>query len=184
MLKQIFIPVAAFAITAVGASAFTGVGTDWIKNSDLSLSDSQISALDEAREIRSAAQVQAKKVLESAGIDQEKILEIHKVMNESHKQNHEAVNEAVTNNDYNAFMLAVEGTLIAEKITSEADFTKYVEAQALIKSGDKDGAKTILQDLGITGPKGSMMGKSRGMREGFSGPDQERGSNGRQSAES
>jgi hypothetical protein len=171
MLKQILIPVAAFAVTAVGASAFTG--PEWLANSNLDLSDSQVSALEEAREIRTSAQEEAKAVLEKAGLDQTKMREIHEAMRESRQEKHEAVESAFENNDYEAFKVAVADTPMAEKITSEADFEKLAEAHELRESGDKDGAKAIMEDLGITGPKGGMMGEGRGMHEGFGGPDRD-----------
>lgn len=181
MLKQILIPVAAFAVTAVGASAFTG-NTDWLKNTDLDLTDSQISALEEAREIRTSADEEAKVVLEEAGLDQTKMREIHEAMRESHKESHEAIRSAIEADDYNAFVTAVADTPMAEQITSESDFAKLVEAHELMEGGDKDGAKEIMEELGLTGPGLGMMG-GKGMG-GFGGPDHERERSDRQSAES
>ena len=48
MLKEIFIPVAAFAVTVTGASAFNA---DMLDKLDLDLTDTQISALEEAHEL-------------------------------------------------------------------------------------------------------------------------------------
>lgn len=181
MVKQIVIPVAAFALTAVGASAFTG-GTNWLSNSDLDLSDSQISALEEVQEIRTSAREEVQMVLEEAGLDQAKMKEIHEAARESQKDTRQAVETALAENDYEAFLVAVADAPLAEVITSESDFIKLVEAHELMESGDKEGALAIIEDLGI---KGFGLGMMEGrMMKGFGGPGREHGSSDRQSAES
>jgi len=58
MIKQLIIPVAAFAVTATAVSAFN---TDFLESIDVDLTDDQISALVESREIIEEAQTKAKK---------------------------------------------------------------------------------------------------------------------------
>ena len=147
MLKQLFIPVALFALSATGASAYSG--TSMVESLDLGLSQTQVSALQEAREVRSTSRVEAKKILQDAGITKTKMKEIRKAVRTEVKAHFSAVKTAVTNNDYNAFKTAVAGTKMAEKVASEADFAKLVQAQALFKSGDKEGAKKLMNELGF-----------------------------------
>lgn len=147
MIKQILIPVAAFAVTATGASAFMGGGSTWLENANIT--DEQKSALQTAREIRTEAHEEAKAVLEAAGLDKEKMKELHEVMHEARKEQHEAMKTALEANDYEAFVKAIADSPLAEKITSEADFAKLAEAHQLMKDGDRDGAKEIMKELGL-----------------------------------
>lgn len=154
MLKQIMIPVAAFALTVTGASAFSGNG--WLKNVDLT--DAQVSALEQAKEIRTSAHDKAEQVLTDAGIDKEKMNEVRSAMHEGRMEHHEAVETAIENNDYNAFVAAIRDTPLAEKITSRADFEKMVEAHTLKESGDREGARTIFKELGLERMNGNHGG--------------------------
>ena len=67
MIKQIVIPAAAFLMTATAVSAYSN--PDWLHNLDIDLTDDQVSALEEAHEIRQAADEEARQVLENAGLD-------------------------------------------------------------------------------------------------------------------
>ncbi|MFM2383560.1 MAG: hypothetical protein RIQ72_132 [Candidatus Parcubacteria bacterium] len=71
------------------------------------------------------------------------------------KQKHEAIDAAITSANYSAFVTAAAGGPLEGKIT-EAQFPKFVEAHKLMKAGDKDGAKTIMKELGIKAPRGFM----------------------------
>lgn len=158
MLKQIMVPVAAFAITVTGASAFSGNG--WLKNLDLT--DAQVSALEQVKEIHTSAHDKAEQVLTDAGIDKEKMREIHGAMREGRMEHHEAVETAIENNDYNAFVTAIADTPLADKITSQADFEKMIEAHTLKESGDRVGAQTIFKELGLEGMNGNHGGSHKG----------------------
>lgn len=147
MLKQLFIPVALFALSATGASAYSG--TSMVESLNLGLSQTQISALQEAREVRSTSRVDAKKILQDAGITKDKLKEIRTALKTKIKAHVQAVKTAVTNNDYAAFKTATAGTKMAEKVSSEEDFAKFVQATVLFKAGDKAGAKEILTELGF-----------------------------------
>ncbi len=162
MLKQIFIPVAALAITASAASAFTG--GDMLEKLNISLTDTETAALEEAREIRETAHEEAKAVLEKAGITDERMKEIHGAMREAHKAEREAVRAAVEANDYEAFKTAVTNSPMATEIDTAEKFAKLVEAHELRENGDLDGAKAIMEELGLKGPHmgGQGMGGGRG----------------------
>jgi hypothetical protein len=169
MLKQILVPVAAFAVTVVGASAFTG--NDWVSKLDSGLTDAQTSALEEAREIREDAREKALTVLEKAGIDDTKMREVHAGMRGLMQAHHEAVESAIESGNYTAFLEAVKDTPMAEVINTEAEFKKLQEAHELRESGDFDEAREIMEELGMPG-RGGMMGEGRmggGMRGGMSG---------------
>lgn len=86
-----------------------------------------------------------------------------------HKEVRTASHTAIENNDYNAWATAVAGTSIAEKIDS-SNFSQFVEAQNLRESGDHEGARTIMEGLGIEKPhkgkKGGFRGERHSEREG------------------
>lgn len=166
MIKQIMIPLAAFAVTVTAASAFTG--SDWMQNLDVDLTDAQISALEEAHEIRQTAAEQAQEVLEEAGVDEELMKEIHEAHRENQRANHEAIKTAINNKDYNAFITAIADTPMSEVIDTEAEFEKIKEAHNLRETGDFEAAQSIMSELGLEGPHGGMMGGEG--RDGFGGP--------------
>ncbi len=164
MLKQLFIPIAALAITVTTASAFTG--TDWMSKLDISLTPTEQTALEEARAIRDEANEEAESVLEAAGIDDKRMKEIHDAMRESHEETQTAIKAAIKANDYEAYKTAVADTPMADQIDTAEKFAQLVEAHTLMDSGDHDGAKAIMETLGIKGPHGGgmMPGGNRGSR--------------------
>lgn len=166
MIKQIMIPVAAFAITVTGASAFN---SDMLSKIDVDLTSSQVSALEQADQIRQTARDEAQQVLSDAGIDDEKMKEIRDVTREVRDTQHEAVKTAVDNDDYDAFLTAIADSPLADAINSEADFETFKEAQQLRESGDHEGAQELMSELGIEkpaghGPRGDEMGGEHGPR--------------------
>lgn len=145
-IKSVLIPVAAFAVTVTGVSAF---------NSDLlvkaGLSDEQIDAFEEAKELRESGDKDgARDVLKEAGIDETVMDKLRGAMREKHS----AVKEAVESNDFEAFKVAVAGSPLAEIIDTKEEFAKFVEAHNLMKDGNREGAKTIFDELGIEGREG------------------------------
>ncbi|OGG41791.1 hypothetical protein A2837_01085 [Candidatus Kaiserbacteria bacterium RIFCSPHIGHO2_01_FULL_46_22] len=143
-LRSVLIPVAAFAVTVTGASAF---------NSELlqkaGLTEDQISAFEEAKELREAGDLDAARdVLEEAGVDEGVMERLRDTMHGHHK----ALRAAIEDNDYEAFREAIEGSPLADIINTEEEFERFVEAHNLIKNGDKESAKEIFDDLGIEGP--------------------------------
>lgn len=82
-------------------------------------------------------------------------------LREAHKAHHEAMHTALLANDYNAFKTAIAAMPKppnAPEIT-EATFNKLVEAERLRQSGDKEGAKKIMDELGFTHPGKGGRGK-------------------------
>lgn len=67
------------------------------------------------------------------------------------KERRDAVHTAIENNDYSAWATAVAGTPRAEGIDA-TNFSRLVEAHTLREAGDRDGARAILDELGIKPP--------------------------------
>ncbi len=78
-----------------------------------------------------------------------------------HKMTREAAHTAVENNDYAAWVSAVEGGPRADQVDATT-FSKLVEAHNLRESGDHDGARVIMQDLGFKGGPGNHGGQHEG----------------------
>lgn len=168
MLKQILIPVAAFAVTATSAAAFGNID---LSELDIDLSSSEEAALEEARDIRETAREEAQNVLEAAGIDDERMREIHDAMHSARDAHREAVNEALESGDYEDFIAAIADGPLADAITSEADFEKYLEAHELRQAGDFEAAQELFDELGLEGRGEGLGGPGgRGGHKGFGGP--------------
>lgn len=151
MFKQIMIPVAAFAVTATSVSAFN---TDMLDKIDVDLTSSQIAALEEVHDLREsgADRDEVKAVLEAADLDRDTLREIRDATREYKKGVRAEIMTAVEAEDYEAFLEAVEGTRLAGVIDTEAAFERFVEAHDLRDEGDKEGARAILDELGIERP--------------------------------
>lgn len=71
------------------------------------------------------------------------------------------VREAVEAGDYEAFKLAVAGT--PKKEVTQENFNKMVEAHKLMESGDIEGAKKIMNEIGFGGQKEQGVHQRRGI---------------------
>ncbi len=167
--KALLIPLAAFAVTVTGASAFNSEVLE-----KAGLSNDEISAFESAHELRSEGDREgARDVLVEAGVDMETMHKVREAMHEYRSEHKEAVHEAVENNDYEAFLEAVEGSPIADIVTSEDDFDLFVEAHELRAEGDKEAAKEIMAELGFPEKEGRghkyghMQGMMMGEKAGF-----------------
>lgn len=156
MIKHFIIPVAAFAVTATGVSAFN---SDLLEKINIDLTTSQIEALEESHELRHAGDYEAARtVLEEAGIDQDIMHEIRSAMHEYKHEMRDIIHAAIENEDYDTFMTAIADTPLAEHIGSKEDFEQFVAAHELMAAGDFETAHEIFESLGIE-------------RKGHSGPD-------------
>jgi hypothetical protein len=166
--KALLIPVAAFAVTVTGASAFNSEVLE-----KAGLTDTQISAFEQAHELRKEGDRDAaREVIMDAGIDMETMQEVRKAMHEHRKEMRTAIDEAVEDNDYAAFREAVEGSPIGDIVTSEDDFERFSQAHSLRMEGEHEAAREIMEDLGFE-PKGKMKGH-RGMHGEHRGDKGER----------
>lgn len=82
---------------------------------------------------------------------------------EAREAQHDAMHVAIKNNDYSAWAAAAAGTPLADSIT-EANFATFIQAHQLRESGDHEGAKELMDSIGITRPEGGPH-SGRGMHE-------------------
>lgn len=142
LMKTLLIPLAAFAVTVTGASAFNG---DMLKRAGLN--DDQIAAFEQAKELKESGNTEAARdVLLAAGVDEDVIRQVREAMRE-HKND---IHSAIATKDYEAFMGAIEGSAFADMIDTEEEFNRLVEAYELMRDGDRAGAKDIFDELGLT----------------------------------
>lgn len=175
MIKQIMIPVAAFAVTATAVSAFN---TDMLKQIDTDLTPSQLSTLEHVDELRQdgASRDEVHAALDEAGITKDMMRTIRTSLHEHREAMHEAIESALESGNYEAFKTAIVGSHLAESITSEEEFRKMIEAHELRESGDYEAARKIMDELGVERGEGRM--QKGGMR-GFKGDESGFGMGGR-----
>lgn len=143
--KSLLIAIAAFAVTTTGVSAYGGGSI--LNRADLT--DEQRAAIEQARELRAEGELDAARdLLVEAGFDEDTLRSMHRARHEAHSE----MREALQNNDYEAFLAAVEGTPLADIITSEADFEQFREAHELRKDGEWEEAEELFAELGIEHP--------------------------------
>lgn len=160
------IPVAAFAVTVTGASAFS---SEMLEKLDINLTNDQVIALEEAHELKigGADRDEIKLILENAGLDKEVMKEIHKVSHAERAEHRKAIKAAIDSEDYEAYLEAVADTPRADLIDSESKFEKLVEAHQLREAGNHEAAKEIMEDLGFQKPAGHGFGGGhKGSKEG------------------
>jgi hypothetical protein len=140
--KSLLIAIAAFAVTASGVHAYSGTKIF----TRAGLSEDQITAFTQARELRESGNFDgARDVLLEAGINDEVLKSVHQASKAVRLEMQDALNDQ----DYETFVLATEGTDVANIIKTEADFTRLAEAYHLQVAGNAPEAKKILDELGI-----------------------------------
>lgn len=131
-------------------SAGTALAASPLSADMLGLTDDQFEALQEARELRKSGDHEgARELIEEADINLEELKEAVKERREEARAHREEVRAAVDAGDYDAFVDAVGDGPFADKITSEEDFDMLIEARELREAGDHEGAREILDELGI-----------------------------------
>jgi len=68
------------------------------------------------------------------------------------RENFDAIKEAIANNDYEAWKTAMSDHPKAEEFVNEETFAKMVEAYQLREAGDLEGAREIMEQLGLPHP--------------------------------
>jgi hypothetical protein len=110
------------------------------------LTDEQVSAIQEAQELRSAGDfMAARDKLVEAGITEDTLKSIRDAAREARS----AMRQALEDGDYAAFKAAVADSPLGDIITSEADFEQFREAHELRLAGEWAEANDILDGLGI-----------------------------------
>ena len=142
--KALLVPIAAFALTMTSAHAFN---TDVLQKAGLN--EEQIAAFEVAHELQKEGDKNgARDILLAADIDLETMKSIRRVMHEQRHSMQQATHDALAANDFAAFKVAIEGSPIADIVTTEADFAAFREVYHLKQTGEHDAARTMLSELG------------------------------------
>lgn len=143
--KSLLIPIAAFALSATGVSAFN---PDVLQN--VGLSDDQISAFEDARGLRQEGQLEkARDVLKNAGITVETMERMRKAIQKQRETIRTAIDQTVETDNYLAFKEAVVNLPLYDIITSKEDFELFKQAHELHRQGENTQTYTILDELGF-----------------------------------
>jgi hypothetical protein len=143
--KALLIPIAAFALSATTAYAFSPEVLQ-----QAGLTEDQIGAFEDADALRREGDLDgARDVLRSAGIDLSTMETIRETMSARRKEMRTAIDEAIENDDYGAFRKAIEGSPLADIVTSKSDFELFAEAHRFREVGEFQKASAILSDLGF-----------------------------------
>jgi hypothetical protein len=157
--KSLLIAIAALALTASGAQAFSSNALI-----TAGLSEEQQAAFEVARELRHEGDVTAARdVLVEAGIDADTLEKVRTAIHAERHAGHKAMKAALAANDFAAFTTAIKDSPLADVITTEEDFKSFKEAHELMKSGDRDGARVIFDELGVPQPKEGKGHRGHGM---------------------
>lgn len=168
--KALLIPIAAFAVTVTGASAFDSSVLE-----DAGLDTQQVAAFEQAHDLRKDGDRKAARdVLLDAGVDIETMQEVQTAMKAHHAEKKEAVQAALQEGDYDAFLEAVEGSPLAETVDTPEEFALFTEAHDLREAGDKKAAREIMEELGFAGKMHGMQGGGHSMKAGHEGKYGER----------
>lgn len=148
----------AFVIGGVGvSSAYNGL-ENGNSTTRPELTDAQKTILDQMHDLRMDGKFdEANALREQLGFPQMGRGRGQSAEMQAHR---EVVETALENNDYQAFLTAIDGTPREEEMTSEI-FAKMREAHTLREAGDFEGARAIMDELGIGGrgfEKGGMRG--------------------------
>jgi len=159
--KSLLIPLAAFAVAVTGVQAFS---SDILLRAGLN--DEQIAAFEVAKELRKEGDKDgARDILIEAGINEQTMRAIREAMHKEKSAMHEAMKAALEAGDFSAFKLAVEGSPIADIITTEADFTLFKEAHE-----HREAAAAIMEELGFPEHGEAMSGRHGRHLSGFGMP--------------
>ncbi len=117
---------------------------------DRGLTSEQRAVLLQARELRKEGNNdEARALLKDAGLNPKMRHHRMKHMGGAEmRAEHKVIKQAIEDNDFTAFKNATAEAPFAAMVTKE-NFAKLVEAHTLRKSGDKEGARTLLKDLGF-----------------------------------
>lgn len=161
--KRVIIPgLLVGAALAVGTTAFAFYPEGFNMEAISSFSVDQQNAIEQAEEIRKAADEQAQAVLDAAGVDQEAM---HEAMHTYREAQGEKMKAVLDSGDYSTFVTLIADTPMADTMTEDI-FNKMVEANKLREAGDDEGARAIMDELrdqgvGFFGPHSGF-----GPREG------------------
>ncbi len=143
--KSLLIAIAALALTASGAQAFSG---ETLRRAGLS--ESQRAAFAVARDLREEGDTEgARNILVEAGIDEKVIERVRSAIADDTVTKHSGRYAALQAGDYESFKVAVVGLPLADIITTEADFEQFKAAHTLRRNGNTKSADAIFTELGM-----------------------------------
>lgn len=141
--KALLIAIAAFAVTATGVHAYGGTKVF----SRAGLSDQQIEAFEEARELHQNGEAtRARDVLLAAGVTEETLTALQSAA----RQTRQSMLAALAADDFDAFREIIADSPLSDIITTEADFAQFKLAHELRHSGEWGKADRIFTELGVT----------------------------------
>lgn len=159
--KSLLIAIAAFAVTTSGVFAYSG--NNVLERANLSAE--QKTAITRAREFKENGNLAAARdSLVDAGIDEGVLKRLHEARHQVERE----MQAALVSGDYEAFILSIADTPLADIITTEADFEQFRSAQELKDDGDFIASKEIFDELGVELKKshhGHGNGKGNFLRE-------------------
>ena len=143
--KSLLIPIAAFALSATGVSAFN---PDVLQSAGLT--DDQISAFEDARELQQEGKLtKARDVLKDASIDVHTMELMRDAVQAKRASMRDAIEVAVEANDFTAFKKAVSDSPLSDIVTSKEDFALFSQALTLHKQGEDEQVEALIQELGF-----------------------------------
>lgn len=153
------LPAAALAVFAAASGTALAAQNGFIDASALTgFSSTQREAIQQAFEIREQAREEEQKILDDAGVDRQAL---HAALKEQRDIHRQAVDQALTNNDYQAFLEAIDGSPRADTMTEEI-FNTMVEAHQLREAGDEAGARELMKEIAPEAGFGPGMAREAG----------------------
>jgi hypothetical protein len=139
--KSLLIAMAAFAVTTTGAQAY---GSTIINRANIS--DTQRSALEQARELRQEGDEKAARdLLVEAGVDENTL----HALRQAARNTRTDVMAAVAAGDYDRFIELTADTPLADVVRTKEDFALFKEAHELRVAGARGEARTLFEALGM-----------------------------------
>lgn len=157
--KKLIIPALALGLLVSSGAAFAFNGTGYMSNISLyGFNQTQKDAIQRSFEIKKTAQEQSEKVLTDGGVSREDMQKARQAQMQIQKEQMDTI---FANGDYQAFLALNENNPHKKDIT-ESQFQTMVQAHKLMTAGDKQGAKTLLENAGIDQP--GFGGKAHGSK--------------------
>ncbi|MFT5180034.1 MAG: hypothetical protein ACI9GH_000330 [Candidatus Paceibacteria bacterium] len=139
----ITLSILAFLLLSAGGVAYAASEEGFHK---MNLTEEQKEVLEEARELKEEGDLKgARELIKESGIVFPKK---HHKYSEELMEKHEDIREAVENGDYDLFLELTEDSPRHIEI-NEDTFNRLVEAHALRQAGDHEGAREIMEELGL-----------------------------------
>lgn len=159
--KKLIIPALALGLLVSSGTAFAFNGTGYMPNISLDgFNQTQKDAIQKSFEIKKTAQEQSQKVLTDGGVSREDMQKARKAQMQIQK---DQMDKIFTNGDYQAFLALTQNNPHKKDVT-ETQFQTMVQAHKLMTAGDKQGAKTLLENAGINQPGFGGKGHDSKMR--------------------